>query len=188
VNFVFNSRIFRRCHWLVFRTAISFGEFLFASPCVLQASTHKMKCGRFTVFLVNCKKGDRPDREKKHKELADVMVRVLESPELSSGVRGAFEKIQKLFIIRGTIQNNVLCRKMFATINPPLNDFRKCVRTLIAFILLTSKYREEYFIRYRSNKENRTIATEFMNQSMHEVDVVITEVMREGADGIALRE
>jgi len=154
---------------------LSVVEFLFLlSP---PSFTQKLKCGRFKVYLVDLGKADIQDLARKQKELADITVSVMENPMLSPCVRKVFEKIQVFIIVHGTVQGKLLFLKVFFIEKPPLDELRKGVRIVISSILWESKFRDEYFIQCRSNAESRTIATEFMNQSMREVDVALAEVM-----------
>ena len=169
--------VIRRCRWLVFRMILSLAEFVFLGPLSPSSVTQKLKCGRFKVHLVDLDKGDIQDLARRQKELADMTVSVMENPMLSPCVRKVFEKIQVFIIVNGTVQSRLLFLKVFFIRKPPLNELRKGVRLMISFILWESKFRDEYFIQCRSNAESRTIATEFMNQSMREVDVALAEAM-----------
>lgn len=179
MHFYFWRHIIRRCYFLALRKSGSFADSVVV--CISRSApiTQKMQCGRFKVYTVNLGKNDIQDIVRKQKELADITILVIENPILSPRVREAFEKIQGLIIVRGSKQTQCLFNKMFVTMNPPLNDLRKSVRSIILYLLRISKYREEYFIQCRSKGESKSIASEFMNQSIREVDVAIAEAMVE---------
>lgn len=175
--YFFNHHLIRRCHSVAFRTNYSFVEAFLHFFFRLTPMTQKVQCGRFKVYILNLVKGDIQETARKQKKMADIAVRVMENPMLSPKVREVFEKIQVVIIIRGSTQTGFLLNKMFATLNPDLNDLGKSVRRIISYVLWVSKRREEYFLHYRSKEECRAIATAFMNESMREIDVAISEAM-----------
>lgn len=170
-------QFFRRCRFLVFRMSFSLAERIFLGPLFPPSVTQKTHCGRINVHLVDLGKGDIRDLSIKQKKFADITVSVIDHPALRLCVSKAFEKIKDIIIVYGRGQNRLLFFKVLFVRNPPLNDLRQSVRSLISFMLWETKFRDEYFVQCRSKEESRNSATEFMNQSMQEVDVAIAETM-----------
>ena len=169
--------LLRRCRFLVFRMSFSLAERMFLGPLFPASVTQKTHCGRKNVRLVDLGKGDICDLSIKQKKFVGITVNVMNHSALSPCVSKVFEKIKVIIIVYGRGQNRLMFFKVLFIRNPPLNDLRQSVRSLISFMLWESKFRDEYFFQYRSKEESRNSATEFMNQSMQEVDVAIAETM-----------
>lgn len=181
MNFRSGIHVIRRCEWTAL-TIISVIGSLVLFPCLKTRSISQRLCfGAYKIILLNVGDDAWEQWIARQKDVIIAAIKVMTSPDISPALTLLFERItiKTFLVMRGMPRHSTICNQIFLYLGPPSDDVIECTRCLLANIIWIQKRREEYFVNCRSKKTSRNMATNFMEQSLKEIQpLIVRQVTR----------